>query len=350
MRMRSLTWLMVAGTCLSSVSCGGSGVRLTGTGATFPAPLYTEWFAAYYDLHPEVRIEYQATGSGSGVKAIQNQTADFGASDAAMSEEEMAKVERGVQLLPMTAGCIVLAYNLDEVPSLKLPRETYVGIFLGTVTRWNDPTIAKANPEVSLPDKPINVILRSDSSGTSYVFSKHLAAISPEAAKNPGISKTPNWPVKEKANAISASGNQGVTQLLKETDGAIGYIEFGYAERAGLAMAILENQRGNYVAASTESGQAALESVALPEDLVVWVSDPQAAEAYPVVTYTWMMCYKQYNEPKKAATLRSVLRYCLTKGQQVAPELGYLPLPQSVRDKVLEAVDNIQGPEASANE
>ena len=221
-------------------------VKLIGAGASFPAPLYSKWFKDYHGLHPNVQVDYQSVGSGSGIKNFINKTVDFGASDAGMKPEEIAQVDAGVQLLPMTAGAIVLSYNLEGVPELKLSREAYAGIFLGKVTKWNDPLIAKANPDAKLPDSPINVVVRADSSGTTFVFSQHLAAISPEFAKSPGVNMMPNWAV-----GTRSKGNEGITASLRTTPGSIGYVEYGYAKGQRLAMAALENKAGKFVKAST---------------------------------------------------------------------------------------------------
>ena len=216
-------------------------VKLQGAGASFPAPLYLKWFKAYGDAHPNVQVDYQSVGSGNGVKSFLDRTVDFAASDAAMKPEDMAKVPSGVQLLPMTAGSIVLAYNLKEVPNLKLSREAYVGIFSGKVTKWNDPAIASANPDAKLPDAPINVVVRADSSGTTFVFTKHLSAVNQDFAKSVGINNMPNWPVGTKSK-----GNEGITSSIITTPGSIGYIEYGYAQSQKLAMATLQNKAGDY--------------------------------------------------------------------------------------------------------
>ena len=196
---------------MSFTACGGGGgagggVKLQGAGASFPAPLYLKWFKAYNGTHPNIQVDYQSIGSGGGVKSFMDRTVDFAASDAAMKPEDMAKVEGGVQLVPMTAGSIVLAYNVPELANLRLSREAYAGIFLGKVKTWNDPVIAKANPGVKLPNEPINVVVRADSSGTTFVITQHLSAISPEWAAGPGTSKAPNWPA-----GIGSKGNEGVT-------------------------------------------------------------------------------------------------------------------------------------------
>jgi phosphate transport system substrate-binding protein len=316
-----------------SGSAQGSVVKLQGAGASFPAPLYMKWFKAYSAAHADVQIDYQSVGSGSGVKAVIDKTVDFGASDAAMTSEEIAKVPGGVHLLPMTAGSIVLTYNLEGVSGLRLSRKAYADIFLGKVKNWNDPAIAGTNKGVKLPDAPINVVVRADSSGTTFVFTKHLSAINPEFAQSPGTNKMPNWPVGTKSK-----GNEGVTASVKTTPGSIGYIEYGYAKSQSLPMAALENKAGEFVAPSTQSGQAALASAEIPENLVVWASDPDGKDAYPIVTYTWLILYKQYSDAKKLDALKGLVRYCLTDGQKEAEALGYIPLPANVVDKVSAAV------------
>jgi ABC-type phosphate transport system substrate-binding protein len=209
----------------SGKSDPGEKMLLQGAGASFPAPLYSKWFKEYTAAHPEVQVDYQSVGSGAGVKAVIDKTVDFGASDAAMAPDEIAKVESGVQLLPMTAGSIVLAYNLPGVENLKLSRDAYAGIFLGKITKWNDKAIADANPGATLPDRDINVVVRSDGSGTTYVFTKHLSAISDEFSKSVGVNKQPNWPVGTKAK-----GNEGIAAAIKTTPGSIGYLEYGYVK------------------------------------------------------------------------------------------------------------------------
>jgi len=342
--MRGSWFALLALISLFGISCGQSReqkaadlVKLQGAGASFPAPLYSKWFKSYSGTHQNVQIDYQSVGSGSGVKNVIDKTVDFGASDAAMTPEEIAKVDVGVQCLPMTAGSIVLAYNVAGVTELKLSRQAYAGIFLGKVKKWNDPLIVKANPGIKLPDELINVVVRADSSGTTYVFSKHLSTISEDFAKSPGTNKMPNWPV-----GTRSKGNEGVTASIKTTPNSIGYIEYGYAQNQNMPMAILENKSGNYITATTASGQAALASAQLPEDLIVWASDPEAKEAYPIVTYTWMLCYKQYNDKNKLKILQDVLAYCLTEGQKESESLGYLPLPAAVIEKVNAALKSIK--------
>ncbi len=327
---------------VSAVSCGGNSgsssafVKLQGAGASFPAPLYLKWFKTYSDAHQNVQVDYQSVGSGSGVKSFMDRTVDFAASDAAMKPDDMAKVDGGVQLLPMTAGSIVLAYNLKEAPSLKLTREGYVGIFSGKVTKWNDPLITKANPEIKLPAAPINVLVRADSSGTSFVFSKHLSAISKDFENSIGANNMPNWPVGTKSK-----GNEGVTASLLTTPGSIGYVEYGYAHSQNLSTASLENKSGKFIAPTGASGAAALASAQLPPDMIVWVSDPEAPDAYPIVTFTWMLLYKKYDDKSKLEAIKGLVDYSLTDGQKDSESLGYIPLPAAIATKVKAAADSI---------
>jgi len=331
---------------LSLISCGGGSapgggsaeaVKLQGAGASFPAPIYTKWFKTYGAAHPNVQIDYQSVGSGSGVKSFIDKTVDFGASDAAMTPEEIGRVDPalGVELLPMTAGSIVITYNVPDLKDLKLSRKAYAGIFLGTVKKWNDPLIANQNSGVKLPDSPINVVVRADSSGTSFVFTQHLSAISPEFAKSPGASKMPNWPV-----GTRSKGNEGVTASVKTTPNSIGYIEYGYAKSQDMPMAILENKSGEYITPNTASGQAALASAKLPDNLVAWVTDPEPKEAYPIATYTWLLVYKKYDKTK-LPVLKDLLKFCLTDGQKDAEPLGYIPVPAPVAERVKAVVDTL---------
>ncbi len=240
---RFLSPLVVAGvaTILGAVSTSNAGAQTTlnASGATFPAPLYNRWFIEYAKLPANVQVNYNGVGSGQGIKDFTNNLTDFGASDAAMTDAEMAKVTTGgVLLLPMTAGSIVISYNLPGVTDpIKLTREVYPSIFDGTITNWNDPAIAKANPGVTLPDLPITVASRADGSGTTFVFSSHLASISPEF-----VTKVGKGNKQVKFPGVAAPRNDGVAALIKQTPGTIGYLEYGYAKSAGLPMATLENK------------------------------------------------------------------------------------------------------------
>src|SRR5215472_8397635 len=333
-----ISMVAIVALSLSPTACGSKeeSVKLQGAGASFPAPLYLKWFKAYSASKPNIQVDYQSVGSGSGVKSFIDHTVDFAASDAAMKPEEIAKVSAGVVLLPMTAGAIVLAHSLKDIPNLKLSREAYVGIFMGKITKWNDPAIAKDNPDAKLPDAPINVIVRADSSGTTFVFTKHLSAISKEFAKDVGVNTMPNWPVGTKSK-----GNEGITASLLTTPGSIGYIEYGYAKSQNLPMAALQNRAGNFVAPTIESAQAALATAEIPPDLIAWVPDPEGKDAYPIVTFTWMIFHKKYDNKAKAKALRALIDYGLTDGQKESEALGYVPLPPPVVSKVKAAAETI---------
>jgi phosphate transport system substrate-binding protein len=311
--------------------------QLSGAGASFPAPLYQRWAVEYNKLHPNVQVNYQSVGSGAGVKQFTQGTVDFAASDAAMSDEEIEKVKQGVVMIPATAGSIVIAYNLPEVKDLKLSRDAYAGIFLGKITKWNDPAIAKDNPDVKLPDLPINVAFRSDGSGTTFVFTKHLSAISPDFADEVGTDKSVTWPA-----GAGGKGNEGVTALVKQTPGTIGYVEYGYAVNNGLSMASLQNKAGKFVKPTDESGAATLGHVEFPENLRVWPEDPAGDDDYPIATFTWLLLYKKYSDAAKLKALQEFITYGLTDGQKFSNELGYIPLPAAVVEKSKAALASVQ--------
>jgi phosphate transport system substrate-binding protein len=313
---------------------GDDAITLKGAGASLPAPLYRTWFKAYNRAHPNIQVDYKAVGSSRGVKSFMERTVDFAASDEAMKPDDIAKVEGGVQLLPMTGGAVALAYNLRDIPNLRLSRDAYIGIFNGTVTRWNDPLIARANPHVKLPDQSIYVIVRADGSGTTYVFTRHLSAINPQFAKSVGADSLPKWNF-----AIRAAGNDGLTESIMTTPGAIGYVEYSYAQSEGVPMAALENKAGNYVAPTVDSAEAALRPAEVPPDMIVWVSDPPGPDAYPIVTYTWIIVYKRYGDRKKLDALKGLMDYGLSDGQKESAALGYVPLPSAVAASAKAAVD-----------
>jgi len=339
---RKLTMVFAAMLALAGqfTQADAADLRLIGSGASFPFPIYSAWFKDFSKKTPGATVDYQAKGSGAGIQDLINKTVDFAASDAAMTPEEIAKVANGVVLLPMTAGEIVLAYNLPGQPkNLRLPRDVYPDIFLGKITRWNDPRIVAANPDIKLPDLPITVVRRSDSSGTTFVFTKHLGAVSPTFKEQVGFGTNVQWPRSDKI--IAAPKNDGVTATIKQTPGAIGYIEYGYAKLTKADTALLQNRAGKYVPAGSEGGATALASAKLPENLIAWVEDPEAEGAYPIVSFTWMLFYEK-QDPAKAEILRKLVAYGLTDGQKIADSMGYIPLPPNVAEKVLAASAKIQ--------
>ena len=351
MRISSLLSTAVLSGCLSAVAFSPAAfadVKLIGSGASFPQPIYAKWFKDFSAANKGVRVDYQSKGSGAGIQDFINQVVDFAGSDAAMSDEEIGQVKSGAVLLPMTAGEIVLTYNLKGVEELKLPRAVYPAIFTGEITRWNDPKIAEANPGVDLPDEDITVVVRSDSSGTTYVFTGHLAAVDDGFKDSVGQGKSPQWPKSDKF--VKAPKNDGVTATVKQTPGAIGYVEYGFAKLTKAPVAMLENQSGAFVAPGPESGAAALASAEFPSgnlpgsdvpDLRAWIYDPEGEKAYPIATFTWLI-FPETQDAEKAQVARDLVEYCLTKGQQSADAMGYIPLPANVVETVREVSQQIQ--------
>jgi phosphate transport system substrate-binding protein len=335
------------------VACGGestegqaqpqAALEITGAGATFPEPLYQQWIAQYKAEKPDVYFTYTGVGSGEGIKRFIAEEVDFGASDAAMKDEEIARVKRGVKLIPVTAGMLVLAYNLPGVEGeLRLPRDVYVDIFLGKIWCWDNARIVAANPDLELPPKLIQTIVRRDSSGTTYAFTNHLSTISPDwREEGPGTAKLIDWP----GGAMTGSGNEGVAQKVKISHGSIGYMEYGFAKRLGLPVALLENKTGAFVKPDANSGRAAIAAAAatdLPEDLRLFLPDPDGPDSYPILSLSWILLYGQYDQPEKASALKDAITWGLTRGQVTAEEIGYIPLPESLVSKGTQAVESIQ--------
>jgi phosphate transport system substrate-binding protein len=336
-----------------TVQAPAGGVLLRGAGATFPSLLYKRWFAQYPKDHPSVAIAYDSVGSGEGVRRFighgvdPKDQVDFGASDAAMTDKELAAVPDGVLMVPMTAGSVVLAYNLPEFRGeLRLSRKAYAGIFLGEVTSWDDPIIAQANPGATLPHTGIAVVVRSDSSGTTYAFTNHLAAISERWRSQFGATTLTRSP----ESAMRAPGNDGVAGRIKLSTEAIGYVNYGSAVKAGLPMAILENREGAFIKPTPQSGTETLSAAELPENMRLFMPDPAGANSYPIVTFSWILLHRSYGDPAKGEALRALFRWCLAEGQKVGPDLGYVPLPPSVVSKAMGAVDGLAKPGSPASD
>jgi phosphate transport system substrate-binding protein len=336
----------VAVFCLGLLGCANSDdITLQGSGATFPAPLYKRWFLEYYKDHPEVRVNYTPIGSGAGIRQFSTRgLTDFAASDAGINADQQKHLPPeygGCVILPMTAGSIVLSYNLPGVTQpIRLLRQTYLKIFLNEITNWDDEAIAKTNPGVNFGGRDITIIRRADSSGTSFAFTNHMNAVAKAEGLDwkPGVGTSPNW-----GKSLAAQGNDGIAALVQMTPGAIGYLEFGYAELAQLPMASLENHHHKFVVPSNDTGRKALEGASIPPDLQIKVPDPSVNEdAYPIVTYTWVICKRVYDEQKTADTLKAVLRFCLEGPQQeTAEKLGYIRLPPDVIGKCRDEIEKI---------
>jgi phosphate transport system substrate-binding protein len=319
-----------------------SGADLTGAGATFPYPLYSKWFDSYA-TSSGVKINYQSIGSGGGIRQLSEQTVDFGASDAPMSDAELAKAKGGAVLhFPTTIGAVVVIYNLPEVTApLKLTGEVVAAIFQGQITKWNDARIAALNSGVALPGSDILVVHRSDGSGTTYVFTDYLANVSPAWATKPGKGKEVQWPT-----GLGAKGNEGVAGQVKQTPGAIGYAELVYANQNKLATAMIQNANGEFVAPNIASVTAAAAGAAgkLPAntDYRVSIVNAPGAGVYPISSFTWLLVYQKQADPAKGKKLTDFLRWALTDGQALAPPLDYSPLPEAMRTALIARLDSVQ--------
>ena len=320
-------------------------VLLAGAGATFPSVLYNRWFAVYRESHPNVVINYAAVGSGEGVRRFigknitEGERVGFGASDAAMSDAEIARADNNALMVPVTSGCVVLAYNLPGFQGeLKLSRRAYSGIFLGEIKKWNDPLIAQSNSGVKLPNLTIATIVRLDGSGTTFALTKNLDAISDKWRSQFGPATLVDW----RGNAMRAKGNEGVAGLIGKSEGAIGYVGYEFARKIGLETAALENKDGKFVKPSEKTCGAALATADVPNNLRVFVADPTGVDSYPIVTFSWILLRKKYENPETANALRELFQWCLQDGQRYSPELGYVRVPASVANKARAALDSIQ--------
>jgi phosphate transport system substrate-binding protein len=303
-------------------------VALRGSGSTFLAPAIEAWAGAYAAGSPGATVSFRAVGSGDGIRDFMAGRTHFGATERPMRDEEIATVPEGVLHVPIAAGMVVVAYNLPGVTGLRLSRRTLVGVFTGAIRRWDDPRLAADNPGLVLPRRDIAIATRREASGTSFAFASHLAAIDPGfATRGPGVSQQPTWPPQ----AMYALGNEGVAALIGRSDYAIGYVEYGFASRLGIPVAVLENRAGAFVAPTPESGAASIasEAAALLTDGRAVVADPKGAASYPIATLVWFLLRERQNAPGVAQALRSFVDLALGQGQVMAAEIGYVPLPQS---------------------
>jgi phosphate transport system substrate-binding protein len=303
-------------------------VKLNGAGATFPYPLYSKWFNEYNKIHPDIQINYQSIGSGGGIQQIKAKTVDFGASDAPLSDDEEKAMPSPVVQIPTTAGSVVVVYNLPGVDKgLKLTPDVVADLFLGKIQKWNDPRIMSQNAGVKLPDTAVAVVHRSDGSGTSYIFTDYLSKVSPEFSSKVGRGKSVNWPA-----GIGGKGNEGVAGQVKQTPGAVGYVEFAYAMQNKLTYASLKNKAGKFVEPTIDSTTAALASSTseLQKDVRTSVTDASGDTSYPISGLTYLILYKNQEDSQKGKTLLAFLKWAMTDGQKHAASLLYAPLPPAV--------------------
>jgi phosphate transport system substrate-binding protein len=321
-------------------AASGASAQINGAGATFPNPIYSKWFFEYTKAHPDVRINYQSLGSGAGIRQLTSRTVFFGASDQPMKDDQLAAAPGKILHFPTVLGAVVPIYNLTGVTQpLKFTGALLADIVLGKVKKWNDPAIVKLNTGVSLPGTDITFVHRSEGSGTTFILADYLGKVSPEFTSKVGVDSSLKWPV-----GVGGKGNEGVTGLVRQTPGAVGYVELIYALQNKIAFGSVQNSAGAFVAASVDSVTAAAAGAAanMPADFRVSITNAPGAAAYPISSFTWLLLYEEPQDKTQGAQMKAFVRWALTDGQKMAPELGYAPLPQPVVDMELKALEQLK--------
>ncbi len=331
MKLKSLLPVLVLALAGFAAHAADAPILINGAGATFPYPLYSKWFSDFSKKDGFAQINYQSIGSGGGIKQFQEGTVDFGATDSPMTDEQLAKSPAQVFHIPTVLGAVVVTYNVPGIEKdLKLSPEIVADIFLGKVAKWNDPQIAKLNPKAKLPDTQILVVHRSDGSGTSGIFTDYLSKISPEWKEKVGAGTAVNWPT-----GLGGKGNEGVTGLVKQTPGGVGYVELVYAEKNALTYASLKNKSGEFVSPSTKSVSAAAAGAlkSIPDDFRVSLTNAEGKDSYPISGFTYLLVHQTMPAPKGEKIVK-LLKWALTDGQKDAAPMNYAPLPASLVKKV----------------
>ena len=334
------TFATLGGVALLAAGVAAQNLSINGTGATFPGPIYTKWFQEYNKLHSNVRINYQPQGSGAGIQAITKQTVFFGATDGPMTNEQLAAAPGKIMHFPTVLGAVVPVYNIPGVNAeLKFTGPLLADIFLGKITKWNDPAIEKLNAGVKLPDTAITVAHRSDGSGTTYIFMDFLAKLSPEWKSKVGVNTAVNWPT-----GVGAKGNEGVSALVTQTPGTIGYVELIFALQTKTSYGSVQNMAGEFVKASVASVTAAASAAAkqMPADFRVSITNAPGAGVYPISSFTWMLFYENPKDKAQAKAMVDFMKWALTDGQKFAPALGYAPVPADVVKLEMDALAKIK--------
>jgi phosphate transport system substrate-binding protein len=332
--------LALAVAAAAALPATAQNLQIDGAGATFPNPIYSKWFSEYNKLHPNVQINYQPIGSGGGIRQLTNQTVFFGATDGPMTNDQIQAAGARILHLPTVLGGVVPVYNVPGLSGeLRFSGPLLADIFLGKVTKWNDPAIAKENPGASLPASDVTVVHRADGSGTSYIFCDFLAKSSPEWKQKVGVATSVNWPT-----GVGGKGNEGVAGLVKQTPGSIGYVELIYALQNKIPFGAVKNAAGEYVKASldTVTAAAAATEGKMPPDFRVSIANAPGKNAYPIASFTWLLFYESPKDKAKAKAMVDFMRWALADGQKYAPELGYAPLPASVVSLETEALKKIK--------
>jgi phosphate transport system substrate-binding protein len=313
---------------------------INGAGATFPYPIYSKWFTEYNQLHPDVKINYQSIGSGGGIRQVTEGTVDFGASDGPMSDEQLNSSKIKITHIPTVLGAVVPIYNLPGVnQELKFSQDAIAGIYLGKITKWNDPYIAHENPGVNLPDKQILPVYRSEGSGTTYIFTDWLSKVSPEWQQKVGKSTAVKWPV-----GIGQKGNEGVSGMVRQSPYAIGYVELIYALQNHIPFGMVRNHDGKYLKATIEGVTAAAAANAknIPADYRVSITNAPGADSYPISSFTWLLIPTVAKDQAKGKALVGFLNWMIDHGEAEAPALSYAPLPKAVADRVKQTISTLR--------
>jgi phosphate transport system substrate-binding protein len=340
MTLRSVkTIALLAAACLATTAARAD-LTIDGAGATFPYPIYSKWFSEYNKLHPDVKINYQSIGSGGGIRQLTNQTVFFGASDGPMTQEQLLGAPGKVLHFPTVLGAVVPVYNLPGVDAeLKFTGPLLADIVLGKVAKWSDPAIAAENPGVTFPSMDITLAHRADGSGTTYIFVDFLSKVSEEFKKKVGVATSVNWPT-----GIGGKGNEGVASLVKQTPGALGYVELIYALQNQIAYGSVKNAAGEYVKASLDGVKAAAAAAAgqMPADFRVSITNAPGKGVYPISSFTWLLLYEKPKDRDKSKAMVDFMKWALSDGQKYATDLGYAPLPDSVVKLELPALEKIK--------
>jgi phosphate transport system substrate-binding protein len=337
MMLKRVTFVLFGLSLLAGAAAAQT--TLNGAGATFPNPIYQKWFSEYHNAHPDLQINYQSIGSGGGIRQLTAGTVDFGASDGPMTDQQLADAKQKIYHLPTVLGAVVPAYNVPGVSGeVKFSGPVLADIFMGKITNWNDKAIAKLNPGVSFPDRAIVIVHRSDGSGTSYIFTDYLSKVSSEWASGPGKGTSVKWPV-----GLGAKGNEGVAGVIRQMQGALGYVELIYALQNNIAFGSVQNASGNFVKASLASTTAAAASMkTMPADFRVSITNAPGKDAYPIASFTWLLVPAQWKDGGKSKMFTDFLTWMLDNGQGMVEQLNYAPLPKEVAEKERSVIKQIR--------
>lgn len=334
--IRRFTVILLAG--LVTATAASAQTKLNGAGATFPYPMYSKWFSEYNKLHPDVQINYQSIGSGGGIRQVSAGTVDFGATDGPMTDQQLADAKSKIHHIPTVLGADVPAYNLPGFKGeLRFSGPLLADLFMGRVANWNDPKVAKENPGVSLPNLPVIIVHRSDGSGTTYVWTDYLSKISPEWQSNVGKGTSVRWPV-----GLGAKGNEGVAGMIRQMEGALGYVELIYAEQNKITYGSVKNAAGEYVKATLDSVTKAAATAKMPNDFRVSITNAPGKGVYPVASFTWLLVPEQNADANKQRILKDFLNWMVTDGQKLTSQLTYAPLPAEVATRVKTTINQLK--------